>query len=326
MADIFPGIGNMGYNMAGNVRKKMSATATLHIYDISRAACERFSSEFGSFGKISIAASSKEVAERCSTVISIVPNGDNVRQVYLDEANGVIAAPANAERLLLECSTIDAATAREVAPKLDAAGVGIYVDTPVSGGVAGAAAGTLAFMCGRPGPKDADPVARRIYDTVCFMGLPERINFCGGLGAGLTSKIVNNYLAIVNTASIAEAMAFGIRQGVDRNILHKCIQASSGASWILDHNQPAPDVVPSASSSHGFKPTFLPKLAVKDISLGIDAANEVGIDAATGKAALKQHQKAANDPRTAVSNQLLSDMEMKTKLLLIMCRTSRIWT
>lgn len=122
----------MGYAMAKNIRKKMSPTGTLYIFDIFRSACERFYDEMQACGPTVIADSPREAAELSSTVISIVPGADEVRQVFLDTATGVIAARRNPERLILECSTIDSQSTQAVGEALLVGGTGIYVDTPVS--------------------------------------------------------------------------------------------------------------------------------------------------------------------------------------------------
>ncbi|EXJ74877.1 uncharacterized protein A1O5_01573 [Cladophialophora psammophila CBS 110553] len=293
----------MGFGMAGNVRRMMPSSATLYVYDISKDACQRFVDEFSSFGSVIIADSSKEVAEKSHTVMSMVPMGQHARAVYLDKQNGVIAAKGDPDRLFLECSTIDVATAKDIGHQITAAKAGVYVDTPVSGGIGGAAAGRLSFMCGRPRGPAYDPVSKRVFDIVCWMGMPEKVHFCGELGTGLVSKIANNYVAICNTTVTAEAMAFGIRQGVDKRTLYECIAASSGDSWVLHHNHVVPGVIPDSPSSNGFKLTFAPKMSVKDVSLGIDAAWDVGIYPSMGKAAVSLYQKAADNPRTAALDQ-----------------------
>ena len=291
----------MGYQMAGNVRKKMPPSATLHIYDVTEAPCRRFIDQFSSFGPIKIAQSCKEVAERSKTVISMVPNGKIVKEVYLNQEHGVIAATDDPDRLMLECSTIEVMVTQDIGRQIMSAGKGGYADTPVSGGTAGAEAGTLSFFCGSPGDKESDPIAKRIWDTVCWMGAAERVTFCGQLGSGLVCKIANNYIGLSNQVVAAEGMAFGIRNGVDRKILYRCIRGSSGDSWAMEFAQPAPGVLAHSRSSNGFQPGFSTRLCVKDIALGIQAAQTVGINASMGEMALKAFKTAEEDPRTTVS-------------------------
>ena len=118
--------------MATNVRKKMSSKATLYVNDINRSACENFVKVNSSYGPIEISDTAKEVASKAPVLISIVPASQHVRQVYLDKENGVIAAKPDDNRLILESSTIDVDTTREVGKAVMDAGLGRYVDAPVS--------------------------------------------------------------------------------------------------------------------------------------------------------------------------------------------------
>jgi 3-hydroxyisobutyrate dehydrogenase-like beta-hydroxyacid dehydrogenase len=122
----------MGFAMAMNIRKKIPASSTLYINDINAAACERFRAEYSSFGPVEIVATAREAAENANVLISIVPGGADVKTVYLDGRNGVIAATKNDERLLLECSTIDVESTKEVGRRLEEEELGIYIDAPVS--------------------------------------------------------------------------------------------------------------------------------------------------------------------------------------------------
>lgn len=122
----------MGYHMASNIRKKIPATATLHIYDVNKAACERFATEHAKTGPIVIASSVKAAATDSTVVISIVSTADQVRQVYLDEREGLIAGSKNSDRLILECSTIDSASTAEIGKLVRASQYGCYIDSPVS--------------------------------------------------------------------------------------------------------------------------------------------------------------------------------------------------
>lgn len=290
--------------MAGNVRKQIPVSATLHVFDVVHAACERFVESFGSFGPIEIAQTSREIAEKSQTIISMVPNGDNALDVYLNPQNGVIAARKNADRLILESSTIDVKVSQNIGKEIINAGLGVYVDAPVSGGVAGAQAATLSFMVGFEAGAQSDPLGRRLREVIHYMGAPERVTFCGHLGSGLVCKTVNNYIGLSNIVTTAEGMAFGMKHGVDKMTLYKCIKGSSGDSWVMDFAQPVPGIHASSASSNGFRPTFVPRLCVKDVSLALKAAKETGIEGTMGEAALKVYKKTNDDPRTTVSSLL----------------------
>jgi 3-hydroxyisobutyrate dehydrogenase-like beta-hydroxyacid dehydrogenase len=122
----------MGYAMASNIRKKAPSESILYINDINMSACERFKVEYSSYGPIEIVSTAREAAENSKVLISIVPGAVDVKTVYLDEKNGVLASKSDEERVMCECSTIDVKSTREVGEALMKKGLGTYVDTPVS--------------------------------------------------------------------------------------------------------------------------------------------------------------------------------------------------
>ena len=122
----------MGYQMAGNLRKKTPATTTVYVNDVDDATCDGFAREFDSFGPVQVVASAKEAASNAKTVVSMVPAARHVHAVYLDEGTGVINAPRDTDRLLLDCSTIDIESTKDIGLRIMAAGLGTYVDAPVS--------------------------------------------------------------------------------------------------------------------------------------------------------------------------------------------------
>ncbi|RVX73587.1 hypothetical protein B0A52_02475 [Exophiala mesophila] len=292
------GVGKMGFHMAANVRKKMPSSSTLYVFDVNTEACRRFQTNFASHGPIEIANAAKDLASQSSTVISMVPMDEHARAVYLDPENGVIAASKDPNRLLLECSTINVTTTQDIGRKVFDAGVGTYVDTPVSGGVRGAEAGTLSFFLGYKATDNGDHFSKRILSVVEWMGAADKINFCGDLGLGLVCKITNNYIGLTNIVVAAEGLAFGLRHGVDKGILYKCIKASSGDSWALTFSNPVPGIIPESASSNGFKAGFTSRLCAKDLGLALQAAREVGIRPKMGEISLKYYEEADKDPST----------------------------
>lgn len=122
----------MGFGMASNIRQKIPSSSVLYIYDVYRPTCDRFISEYSKFGPIEVAKSVKDAAANTKVLISSLPSSAAVREVYLDDANGLIAAPVDPERLILETSTIESSLARELSEKLAAAQSGVYIDTPIS--------------------------------------------------------------------------------------------------------------------------------------------------------------------------------------------------
>ena len=197
----------MGFRMAGNIRKRMPPSTTLHVFDIVHAACERFVTAFGSFGPIEIARTSREVAEKSQTVISMVPTGENAKEVYLHPQSGIVSAQKIANRLMLECSTIEVKTTMDIGQAIMDTGAGFYIDAPVSGGTAGAEAANLSFMVGYDPTLRSDPWGQRIQEVLNQMGAPDRVTFCGGLGTGLVCKTVNNCIGLSNIVTVAEGMA-----------------------------------------------------------------------------------------------------------------------
>ncbi|KAL2844111.1 6-phosphogluconate dehydrogenase [Aspergillus pseudoustus] len=289
----------MGFHMATNIRRAMAPSGTLVINDMNRAACEKFQTELGHIGPIKIASTAKEVATLSKTVITMVPTGFHSRSVFLEGANSIINAPADGDRLILECSTIDMKTCKEVAQKVMHAGLGRYIDAPVSGGVSGAKRGSLSFMagCASPSPGATDSMEARAHAMMSIMGDPNKVFYTEKLGTGLAAKIVNNYIACCTTLATAEAMSIGVRSGIEPDTLFRIIKASSGNSWHLDFNPCMPDMVATAPSSNGFAPSFPPFLAVKDLNLGIEAGKDVGIVPRCAEAACQTFKEAAEHPR-----------------------------
>jgi 3-hydroxyisobutyrate dehydrogenase len=293
----------------------MPKDATLYIHDVCEPVCSRFKDEFErKFGAIRIVPSAKVAAQNASTIISIIPTGKHVADVYLDRERGVAAAKGmcskreDEDRLYLECSTIDIETAKAVGSKLQKAGMGLYIDSPVSGGVPAAERGDLSFILGAPDPSSAAGlsfpanVQDRLRTLVEYMGNPSKVFYCGGLGAGLAAKICNNYLSCTILLATAEAMATGIKLGLDKKLLHKVIQNSTGQSFMADNVCPVPGVVPHAPSSNGYRLGFKAQMLEKDIGLGVDAANSVGIKPSIGEAAMEVYRQVAKDERCIVSH------------------------
>ncbi|OCL12644.1 putative 3-hydroxyisobutyrate dehydrogenase [Glonium stellatum] len=295
----FIGLGVMGYAMAGNIRKKIPPTTTLFINDIYQPSCDRFVAEFQNFGPIVVAASAREAAANSKVLISIIPDAKDVRKVYLDEHDGVVAAPSDPQRLMIECSTIDAKSTIEVGNFLKHANAGIYVDAPVSGGVPGALAGTLAFLVGHKPPVPEENQSNKIASVIALMGDPKKFFYCGKLGAGLAAKISNNYLSCTVLLATAEAMAIGIKSGIDKKLLYDVIHNSTGQSWMLDNVCPVPGVIDHVPSSNNYQPGFKSQMMIKDVTLGIEAGKETGIDPTMAQAALEVYKRAAVDPQCA---------------------------
>ena len=165
------------------------------------------------------------------------------------------------------------------------------------GGVPGALAGTLSFMVGSLEPSAGADLHPELITTMTMMGTQSKFFFCGKLGAGLAAKISNNYLSGTILLASAEAMAIGIKSGIDKDLLYKVIHNSTGQSFMFDHVNPVPGVVAHAPASRNYEGGFKAQMMVKDMTLGVDAAAAVGVKASTGLAALELYKQAAVDPR-----------------------------
>jgi 3-hydroxyisobutyrate dehydrogenase len=262
----FIGVGNMGSLMARNLIK---AGHSLKVYDLSEEAVN-FVVQSGA----KRAGSIKDAAADVDFVVSMLPVGENVRAVFLED--GVLAA-ASKDTLLIDSSTIDVETARTVHAAAAAAGFSM-LDAPVSGGVVGAEAATLTFMCG--GDKATFLKARPLLE-----GMGKNIVHCGGPGFGQVTKICNNMVAGITALAVAEAFVMGEKLGVERQTLYDVLSTSTASSVILTRMCPMPGAVPAAASSHAFKPGFAAKLMLKDLRLSQAAAQMAGTATPLGAAA-----------------------------------------
>lgn len=242
-------------------------------------------------------------------VITVLPEPQHVRAVYQSILTGA-AAPAptsvrSDERVFIDCSTIDPSTSRSVAASVGASGQGVFVDAPMSGGVVGAAAGTLTFMLGCHAPDAAESASntsrdsgntssananissqqqQRISQTLLLMG--KRILHCGAQGSGLSAKLANNYLLAINNIATAEAMNLGMKWGLDAKILAGVINASTGRCWPSEVNNPVRGVVDGAPAGRDYRGGFGIGLMKKDLRLALVAAEEAGARMALAGAAL----------------------------------------
>lgn len=278
----FIGLGNMGGPMAVNLIK---AGHTVTVFDLSEAACEQLR-EAGA----AVAGSALEGAQGVDYVLSMLPAGKHVAGVYLGE-DGLLAQ-LDASTTVLDCSTIDAATARQVGEAAAELGIG-FMDSPVSGGVAAAAAGTLAFMCG--GQAETFEKAKLILQD---MG--KNIFHAGPAGAGQVAKGCNNMLLAIHMIGSCEALEMGARNGLDPKVLSEIMLASSGRNWSLEVYNPYPGVMENAPASNDYKPGFMVDLMLKDLGLALEIAGQSNFENPMGQLArelYQQHQEAGNGQR-----------------------------
>ena len=255
----FIGLGNMGAPMALNLQ---NAGHTVTGFDTVAAP-----------DGISCATSAAEAAHGAEVVITMLPNGMIARAV----ADDVLAVlPQGA--LMIDCSTIEVDAARAIAEAAAAKGIG-FLDAPVSGGVGGAAAGTLTFMVGGDG---AD--FTRAAPLFEIMG--QKAVHCGAAGNGQAAKICNNMILGITMIGTCEAFALADKLGLERQAMFDVVSTSSGASWSINAYCPAPGVGPQSPADNGYKPGFAAELMLKDLRLSQDAATTA--DAATPLGALAE--------------------------------------
>lgn len=268
MAEIgFIGVGNMGGPMARNLLKAGHAVTA---FDLSAQALQAVLD-----AGARKAGSAAEAAGAGEIVVTMLPAGQHVRRVYLGEG-GVLAA-ARQGALLIDCSTIDVATAREVAQAAAERGFAM-LDAPVSGGVGGAEAGTLTFMCG--GPDDAFAKAKPVLEQ---MG--RTIVHCGGAGTGQAAKICNNMVLGASMIAISEAFVLAEKLGLDAQRLFDVASKSSGQCWALTSYCPVPGPVPASPANRDYKAGFTADMMVKDLRLAQEAAHKAGAATPMGAAA-----------------------------------------
>jgi 3-hydroxyisobutyrate dehydrogenase len=254
MADIgFIGLGNMGAHMARNLIK---AGHSLKVFDINEEAVQ-YVAQSGA----KAAASAREAARDVDFVMTMLPVGAHVRSVLVDD--GVIDAVREGT-LLIDSSTIDVETARAMHDAAAAAGYE-YLDAPVSGGVGGAEAATLTFMCG--GDPKTFAKARPILE-----GMGRNIVHCGGPGQGQVAKICNNMVAGITALAVSEAFVIGETLGVDRHTLYNVMSTSSANSFALTSMCPVAGPSEKSAANNGYKPGFAAKLMLKDLKLAEQAA------------------------------------------------------
>jgi 3-hydroxyisobutyrate dehydrogenase len=261
----FIGLGNMGAPMAANLVKAGHAVAG---FDLTAPCPEG----------VTRAATAAEAATGADVVITMLPNGAILRAVAAE----VIPAMAPGA-VLCDCSTVDVDSARAVAEQAAAAGLGA-LDAPVSGGVGGAAAGTLTFMAG--GSDAAFATVKPLFDV---MG--QKAVHCGTAGAGQAAKICNNMILGVTMIATCEAFALADKLGLDRQKMFDVVSTSSGYSWTMNAYCPAPGVGPKSPADNGYKPGFAAELMLKDLRLSQQAAASADADTPMGQLAAALYEQ-----------------------------------
>ena len=247
----FFGLGNMGSGMASNL---LDAGNRVTVYDLFESNIR----EMVIKGAVAGSSPSSAVTE-ADVVISMLPAGKHVKQLYTD-----VMHLCKRNTLFIDCSTIDATEAKEL-HKLSKDKGHRFVDAPVSGGVAGAAAGTLTFIIGgqKEVVEEATPILKQMGKH-CF--------HAGGEGAGQVAKICNNMLLAILMAGTSEALKLAIDNGLDPKVMSEIMKQSSGNNWTLQQYNPVPNVMENVPSSNAYQGGFMVDLMNKDLHLAMSAA------------------------------------------------------
>ena len=275
----FIGLGNMGLPMALNLLK---AGHQVLGFDLVKTQLDAFAAAGGL-----VAPDAATAAKDVEVLISMLPASKHVEGLYLGQTG--LLASTNSNTLLIDCSTISPKVAQAVAAKARAAGFAM-IDAPVSGGTAGAQAGTLTFMVG--GDAKAVERARPLLEA---MG--KNIFHAGASGAGQTVKVCNNMLLGIQMLGTSEALRLGIANGMDPKVLSDIMAKSSGRNWALELYNPCPGVMENAPASKGYAGGFGVDLMLKDLGLAAENADALDANIPLGKLAQElyaAHSKAGN--------------------------------
>jgi len=273
----FVGLGNMGAPMCRNLLRQGHA---LRVYDLvpalvrplAEAGCEA-------------AASAPDCAKGVDALVTMLPSSPHVRTAY-GGTYGILAE-VKPGTLLIDCSTIDPLTARDVAMDAKARGCAM-IDAPVSGGVAGAEAGTLTFMVG--GDARDFEAAKPILQA---MG--KNVVHCGAAGNGQVAKICNNLMLAIEMIATSEGMTLAAKLGMDPKVFASIVNTSSGRCWSSDTYNPYPGVLENVPSSRGYSGGFASDLMLKDLTLVTDAAKSARVPVLLGALAQQVYQKHSAD-------------------------------
>lgn len=275
----FIGLGNMGLPMAINLLK---AGHDVTGFDLVQTQIDAFAAAGGKVAK-----NANATTEEADIVISMLPASRHVEGLYLGDSG--LLAHANSKTILIDCSTISPKVAQAVAQAAKAKGIAM-VDAPVSGGTAGAQAGTLTFMVG--GESSVVECIRPILEK---MG--KNIFHAGNSGAGQTVKVCNNMLLGIQMIGTSEALRLGIANGMDPKVLSDIMVKSSGRNWALELYNPCPGVMENVPSSKAYAGGFGVDLMLKDMGLAIENAQDLGASVPLGELSrqlYESHSKAGN--------------------------------
>ncbi|KAH7161899.1 NAD binding domain of 6-phosphogluconate dehydrogenase-domain-containing protein [Dactylonectria macrodidyma] len=267
----FIGLGVMGWGMAKNLRARIPKSSTLYVCEVVAERRDQWVAETP--GDIQVATSPREISEKSDIIITMLPRGEHVREVFTNPITGLLSLDSSEkkeDKIFIDCSTIDVEASRYIGEAVQQSGLGVFADAPVSGGVGGANAGTLTFMVGSsPG------IFEQVKSVIVSMGKAESIFHCGGAGAGLATKLINNYLSAINMIGVCEGMNMGRLYGLDPAVLAGVINASTGMSRNSREQNPVKGISATASSANDFKGGFTTELCRGVLGMSIELSKQL---------------------------------------------------
>ena len=275
----FIGLGNMGAPMASNL---LAAGYNVKVYDLVADAMQQLAQ-----AGAEVASSAADCVVGADVVISMLPAGKHVVDLYL--GTGKVLDNLKQGALIIDSSTIDADSVKQVATAAQAKGIDC-IDAPVSGGITGAKAATLSFMCG-----GTEVAFQKVEPLLQAMG--KNIFYAGKSGSGQVAKMCNNMLLSVIMIGTSEAIKLGIANDMNPQVLSTIMQASTGRNWTLETYNPCPGVMENSPSSNDFKPGFMVDLMCKDLGLAHENSDSHQLNAQLSKLAKQifdNHQQAGN--------------------------------
>ena len=274
----FIGVGNMGLPMAENL---MKSGKKIKVFDVSKNTIEIAQKK-----NLDVVENLSDlVTTDVTTVITMLPEGKHSKEVFLGE-NGIINKVSK-DCLLIDCSTIDIQTSKEIGKKATENGIKM-IDAPVSGGVMGAQKATLNIMVG--GTKEAFDLALPLLK---IMG--KNIFHAGELGSGNGAKICNNMSLGITMIAASESLMLAKRLNIDIKKVHEIMKNASGNSWPISVYPPLPDLIEGTPSNNNYRPGFSAGMMNKDLKLAYECAKSVSADTPLGKAALEIYEKFCKD-------------------------------
>ena len=272
----FIGLGNMGEPMAANLVKAGFDVIGFDLIEEAKKKAEQ--------NGIQIAEDAVSASENVDALISMLPASEHVELLYLGEEG--LLSKLDKTVLIIDCSTIAPNSAIKVANQAKDLDLSM-VDAPVSGGVVGAQESTLTFIVG-----GADNNVERARPLLEKMG--SNIFHAGSNGAGQVAKVCNNMLLAIHMCGTAEAIALGVKNGLDASVLSEIMRKSSGGNWSLEVYNPYPGVMSSAPASRNYEGGFLNKLMAKDLGLAKEASESTNSETPMGNLARKLYQDLIN--------------------------------